>query len=687
MSSLYTHDIPICDSADDNLGIAADAQALADLIVSVDTPFTLSIQGEWGSGKTSLMRLVAEKLAAEPDIQEIDLDSWEYFVSGDSEQGTQRIIASLVQSIMQKCGLQDKLKDKISHNLRDFLAKGAGVMASLQGGDGENVTASLASSANTAEQLRQAVADLVKRGGGKTFVFFVDDLDRLEPKVAVDILEILKNVFFIEHCVFVIAIDFNVVARGLAQKYGAGALGDEHIYRDYFDKLFQFSYIVPVQVERSKQMLTRGLADIGYLDKADPTLLERLCDAVAGIVGSNPRKLKRFLTSLRFCVLQDHYNHDFLAQGSEEQKLVNALVIALKVVCPDFVLQLCRFPEFWHPTQLVLDALAQTPEKKSAALDLRRNWAELYRQALSHSPFKGQVDQIMQALMEINQGLENDRNILFSQVLGLSGFVNTNYGNNVGMKAQDYAENVQTTVAYGRVLLDKYELPEKGRILHLTPADGQLTLELLRRYPKIQVTAVSAEVNLLQAFQKALDEAPDIDDKRVKLEQLRIDQLAYDQKFDAVFSTTGAHWAGQVFYMKAYAALKAGGKLLVEQSSKGTYQAMRQVLAQVMEEFGFDLASKPEPFYLYDEAGLKQVLADCGFKGTSLKVQIEQDDTIAPELLYQDYAMTNAQSYLELFGVAIDKPLRAQIEERFLELCQQLHPQTIAYPAYVYAEK
>ena len=48
--------------------------------------------------------------------------------------------------------------------------------------------------------------------------YHVDDLDRIEPKDAVQILELLKNIS-VPGCVF-IYIDYQVVVKGLEHKFG-----------------------------------------------------------------------------------------------------------------------------------------------------------------------------------------------------------------------------------------------------------------------------------------------------------------------------------------------------------------------------------------------------------------------------------------------------------------------------------
>jgi hypothetical protein len=59
--TLWT-DRPIQTRNEDRLNFADYADILADIILTADTPITLGIFGPWGSGKTSLMRLIAERL-------------------------------------------------------------------------------------------------------------------------------------------------------------------------------------------------------------------------------------------------------------------------------------------------------------------------------------------------------------------------------------------------------------------------------------------------------------------------------------------------------------------------------------------------------------------------------------------------------------------------------------------------
>lgn len=58
-------------------------------------------------------------------------------------------------------------------------------------------------------------------GDDGRLVVFIDDLDRLEPVKAVELMEVIKNFLDIERCVFVYAIDFSIVKFGVKKNIPA----------------------------------------------------------------------------------------------------------------------------------------------------------------------------------------------------------------------------------------------------------------------------------------------------------------------------------------------------------------------------------------------------------------------------------------------------------------------------------
>lgn len=156
------------------------------------------------------------------------------------------------------------------------------------------------------EDLKDELAGLVKKSldeskNKRGYLFFIDDLDRIDPPVAVQILELLKNIFDLEKCIFVLAIDYGVVVKGLKPKFGEMTAENEREFRSFFDKIIQLPFSMPVGRYRIDDFLTGSLVGIGYLDEAESKNedLKRVLTSYAlESVGTNPRSLKRLINYL-----------------------------------------------------------------------------------------------------------------------------------------------------------------------------------------------------------------------------------------------------------------------------------------------------------------------------------------------------------------------------------------------------
>ena len=179
------------------------------------------------------------------------INTWEHSLLKSPEQCLLSIIEEIIDEIAavdNTYNTAEKAKSALS-----ILAKGAvrvGATIAL-GAEGRNVANDLmggTSPSNTVKQLRQSLEDIVDtvvgrdQNSAKKFVIFIDDLDRLEPPVAVMVLELLKNIFTIKHCVFVLAIDYQVVVKGLKDKFGDPTSDNEWEFRAFFDKIIRVSF-------------------------------------------------------------------------------------------------------------------------------------------------------------------------------------------------------------------------------------------------------------------------------------------------------------------------------------------------------------------------------------------------------------------------------------------------------------
>ena len=269
-------DKPITSARDSLLDIDYYAEALAEFISEGATPLTIGMQGEWGTGKTSLMHLVKEKLD-EKDLATSWVNTWEYSLFREPSEVTPAVLKGLLENLVKTCkekkywGTGQKYND-----LAEQLKKGLKVLGSLAAKAAVQKTTGISVDLDKSESLISEVADLkieIQKivdliiedieNPAKKIVFFVDDLDRIDPPMAVEVLESLKNVFDVANCTFILAIDYDVVIKGLKKKFGAKTEQNEREFRSFFDKIIQVPFSMPTGAYNIDNLLKKKLEELG----------------------------------------------------------------------------------------------------------------------------------------------------------------------------------------------------------------------------------------------------------------------------------------------------------------------------------------------------------------------------------------------------------------------------------------
>lgn len=143
------------------------------------------------------------------------------------------------------------------------------------------------------------VNNLPKKRG---IVFFIDNLDRIDPTLAVEILEVTKNIFDFSSSIFIVALDNNIALRGLRAKLGELTPENEPTFRAYFDKFVQQTITLPTQATAIPNLMIKSLEDIKYFTTEeqhdDFDLKYDLILFAARLVNCNPRFIKRLVNTL-----------------------------------------------------------------------------------------------------------------------------------------------------------------------------------------------------------------------------------------------------------------------------------------------------------------------------------------------------------------------------------------------------
>lgn len=291
----------------DLFNINKHLDGLSRFIKACNTPMTISIQGSCGSGKTSIMKMVEHEI--EKDVIPVFFNTWQFsqFDLGNS------LAFSMIKVLL------NKLQDDESF-IKHFTSVCSNALTTaLKSVSIYNINVDLkkctekTADDNYAEQIenlhqhfQEVVNNACQREHKDRVVIFVDDLDRLVPSKAVELLEVLKLFLDCKQCVFVLAIDYEVVIRGAIKKYGFASYNSEKIDekernreyekgKSFFDKIIQVPFKVPVAVYDIKNYLKDGFNKINL--KIDDNDLQDYIDLCASSIGSNPRSLKRLLNA------------------------------------------------------------------------------------------------------------------------------------------------------------------------------------------------------------------------------------------------------------------------------------------------------------------------------------------------------------------------------------------------------
>ncbi|MFC6886451.1 KAP family P-loop NTPase fold protein [Actinomadura yumaensis] len=270
-------------------------------------PLTVGVFGAWGTGKSSFLGMWSDLLAEQPRNRQVRFNPWKY-------DRKVEVWAALLHTILGELKKEERLREKAGRLAR------AATWLSLRAGLGSAATLATAgivrpehvnelldtfaqndadeySQVNTFEdEFAEAVEEFVGPEG--RLVVFVDDLDRCTPEAAMTVLESLK--LFVGHarCVFVLALDVDVLAAVATNKFGVDLKGapEEAISgMNYLEKIVQLPFFLPdVEFATLRATLAPYVEGLGGN--------EAFWELVRVGLGTNPRRVKRFVNVLNLAV-------------------------------------------------------------------------------------------------------------------------------------------------------------------------------------------------------------------------------------------------------------------------------------------------------------------------------------------------------------------------------------------------
>ena len=251
----------------DALGREENIENLTQFITSFEQSIVLCIDGGWGQGKTTFIKMWQQYLKNQ-HIPTIYFNAWE---SDYTDDALIALIGEISLSI-KELEFQDKTKaTKIIARIYEYtanltkvvlpsvtnlsikalfgcfantneLAKALGALSESlvkeQIKKYEKSRKTLSKFKKDLSELAQCYADGKEQ---KPLVIFIDELDRCRPDFAIEVLEKAKHLFNVDNIIFILATDKTQLGHSIRAVYGQGL-----DVNSYLRRFIDFDYLLPL---------------------------------------------------------------------------------------------------------------------------------------------------------------------------------------------------------------------------------------------------------------------------------------------------------------------------------------------------------------------------------------------------------------------------------------------------------
>ncbi len=301
--SKILNNLPVEDlnEANDYLGIIDKGQIIKTFLESNTGEFKdikmFSLYGEWGSGKSTLMKYLQKELKG--NFNTFFFEAWEF-------ESDSNLALSLLEFLELKsqdtteaaCGEIIKVASKLFRgfsksirvNFPGLSIDGTKIIETLEE-EPEDSFLQLKHKFKT--EFRRWESEVAKGGSPKYNIVFIDDLDRCEPENVLSLLSALKLFFtYGEKTIFFCGVDKKAVNEAVKTKYKEVVKANE-----YLEKIFDISFTMPKHDDLLK------LVSQYFDEKLDKVMGKRVDEMLAGFFNelkfTNPRRVKKVLNKFQ----------------------------------------------------------------------------------------------------------------------------------------------------------------------------------------------------------------------------------------------------------------------------------------------------------------------------------------------------------------------------------------------------
>ena len=383
----------------DTLNLLPYAEAMRDFIHDCESPLSIGIQGEWGIGRTSLMNMLRgsgdgqQSGLLDPDLcKTISLDSWPYAQFDQDHNMAVACLYALTNKLGKVLEMEpgidtEELKahlDVANKRLVTVMQQIRELKQGLSGKhkDDKSYIDISGQMLLFRAEFEKLVSLWAQSGNGRRVVIFIDDLDRIRPSMAMELLEAIKNFIDTPGCIFVMTLDYEVVQRGMLEKLGQDL--QKTSSKAFLDKMIQLPFVVPTTSYQLDDYIVNLLKKAGlpFMDNdgCDPESQQFFLDITRFTVGRNPRGVKRVVNYMS--LLERIHCHNAGRETTVGESKILFALVSMQIAWPELFQYFIRDPSVGSVTSLQSwDFLDSLPEARN--LFERTPDKELVKNAIS----------------------------------------------------------------------------------------------------------------------------------------------------------------------------------------------------------------------------------------------------------------------------------------------------------------
>lgn len=305
------------------IGRNGDVFMFADILNSIDSNCSISLDGGWGRGKTFFVKQAKAFLDSQNDFvksisaddKELIVSEWKSLHKGKEPEYMAQVsvyydawendndedpILSLIYSILKNVN-----DDFSMPNDADFFDLTASIIEFFTGKNWKSLIDSFRSE-DPLDSLRKAKAiqdhikkflDSLLEERGDRLVIFVDELDRCKPSFAVQLLERIKHYFTNDRITFVFSINTSELQHTIKKHYGDGFDACR-----YLDRFFDIPVVLP------PANMTGFFNSIGLREQS--YYYEIVCKAVIERYNLSLREIARYVQLTKIAAYEPTHDSD-----------------------------------------------------------------------------------------------------------------------------------------------------------------------------------------------------------------------------------------------------------------------------------------------------------------------------------------------------------------------------------------